>query len=359
MSCKNCAPETASKAASETASKAAAAMRPLRILHLGLGPMGHRTVALARERGFQVVAAADPKVAGQDLGTLCGIEPQGVTVRAGIAEALADLQGRKPDIAVVTTVSSLRLLESQVAELAAAGLSVVSTCEELVYPWLTQPERAARIDALCRDRGVACLGTGVNPGFLMDYLPVVLTSVCRSVQSIRVERVQDASVRRVPFQVKIGSALTLEQFAMKKADGTLRHVGLPESLDLIAHRLGWTLSGKTESLEPIVAAGDVAGGWAPIRKGMARGVEQVAHGFRDGKEVLTLYFRAAVGEPKSYDRVEIRGDPPMRMTFEGGVNGDTATSAITLNAIRPLLAAPAGLRTMVDIAAPAYREEPA
>jgi len=329
---------------------------PLRILHLGLGPMGHRTVALALERGFQVVAAADPKVAGQDLGTLCGLAPLGVTVRAGIREALADVAGAKPDAAVVTTVSSLRLLEPQVTELAAAGIPVVSTCEELVCPWLTQPRLAQAIDSAFKAHGVACLGTGVNPGFLMDYLPVVLTSVCRSVQSIRVERVQDASVRRVPFQVKIGSGLTLEQFALKKADGTLRHVGLSESLDLIARRLGWTLGEKTESLEPIVAERDVTGGWAPIRKGMARGVEQVGRGFRDGKEAITLYFRAAVGEPVSYDRVEIKGDPAMKMTFEGGVNGDTATSAITLNAIRPLLSAAPGLRTMVDIAVPAYRE---
>lgn len=347
MACRQCEP----------ARDARAGGRPLSILHLGLGPMGHRTVALARERGFRVVAAVDPKVAGQDLGTLCCQECRGVTVRATVREALADLGGAKPDVAVVTTVSSLRLLEPQVAELAAAGLSTVSTCEELVYPWLTQPELAARIDAACREHGVACLGTGVNPGFLMDYLPVVLTSVCRSVESIRVERVQDASVRRVPFQVKIGSALTLEQFALKKADGSLRHVGLSESLDLIAARLGWTLSKKTESLEPIVAEKDVEGGWAPIRKGMARGVEQVGRGFRDGKEVLTLYFRAAVGEPVSYDRVELRGDPAMKMTFEGGVNGDTATSAITLNAIRPLLAAAPGLRTMVDIQAPAFRVE--
>jgi 4-hydroxy-tetrahydrodipicolinate reductase len=194
----------------------------------------------------------------------------------------------------------------------------------------------------------------VNPGFLMDFLPIALTGISHRIEAVRVWRVQDASVRRIPFQQKIGAGLTLEQFRQKEAAGTLRHVGLPESLDMIAARIGWRLDRKTEGLEPVMATEDVNTGYTPIRKGMARGVEQTGRGYLAGKEVLTLHFRAAVGEPESYDRVRIEGEPEIDSRIAGGVNGDIATCAITLNAIRSILASSPGLKTMCDIPVVAY-----
>lgn len=323
------------------------------IIHLGLGPLGQKVIQFAVERGFSIVGAVDPaeEIAGKDLGEVCGLDAQNIPVCANLAGAL---EGKNAEVALVTTVSSLEKLESQVTELANAGLHIVSTCEELSYPWLTQPEIAKRIDALCKEKGVVCLGTGINPGFLMDYLPNVMTGMCQKVTAVRVWRVQDASVRRIPFQQKIGAGLTVEQFKAKEATGTLRHVGLPESLDMIACRLGWDVDSKTESLGPVMAEEDISTGYTPITKGMARGVEQIAKGCVDGKEVITLHFRAAVGEPESYDRILIEGDPTIDSKITGGVNGDTATCAITLNAIRSVLAATPGLKTMCDIPAVSY-----
>jgi 4-hydroxy-tetrahydrodipicolinate reductase len=257
-------------------------------------------------------------------------------------------------VALVTTVSSLARIEPQLVELARAGFHAVSTCEELVYPWNTQPETAARIDRAFRDAGVACLGTGVNPGFLMDWLPVAVTGVCQRVDRVRISRVQDASVRRVPFQQKIGAGLDLEEFRRRQALGTLRHVGLRESVDMIAARMGWKVDRFSEDLDPVIADRDVAGGAVPIRPGMARGVQQCARGWRDGHEVVTLFFRAAVGEPESYDRIEVDGEPPLDLRFAGGVNGDVATCAIVLNAIRSILASAPGLRTMCDVPTVAF-----
>jgi 4-hydroxy-tetrahydrodipicolinate reductase len=323
----------------------------LSLIHVGLGPLGQKTVRFARERGFIYSAAVDPDPAkaGRDLGELCGLEPLGLTVQATLEEALASSRVDRGSVAIVTTVSSLRKLEPQVAALARAGLPVVSTCEELVFPWSTQPGLARRIDAVFKENGVACLGTGVNPGFLMDYLPSVVTGVCQRVERIRISRVQDASVRRVPFQQKIGAGLTLEQFREREKEGTLRHVGLAESLDLVAHKMGWRLDRKTETLEPVVAEQEVTSGYKPITKGMARGVEQIAKGFRGKDELITLHFHAAVGAPRSFDRIEIAGEPPLDLRFEGGVNGDVATCALTLNCIRSVLSSPAGLRTMGDV----------
>ena len=321
----------------------------INVVQVGVGPLGQRMVKFARERkDLQVVAAVDPAAdkSGKDLGTLCGLEPLGVTVSADLPAAL---KGERPDVALLATVSSIAGIESQIAGIAECGLSVVSTCEELSFPWQTAPEIAQRIDALCRRRNVACLGTGVNPGFLMDFLPSVLTGVCQKVEKVTVHRVQDASKRRIPFQQKIGAGLTLDRFEERRASGALRHVGLTESIHMIAHALGWSLDRTTETLEPVVAREEITTGYAPITPGTACGVEQIGKGYVGKKVVIVLHFRAAVGEPKSYDRIEIAGEPPVRSTIEGGVNGDVATCAVTLNAIRPVLSATPGLRTMLDI----------
>lgn len=193
----------------------------------------------------------------------------------------------------------------------------------------------------------------------MDLLPTVLTGLCQDVRKVEVWRVQDASVRRIPFQQKIGAGLTLEEFEVKKKAGTLRHVGLPESVDFIADRLGWKLDRNTESLEPVIAAEQIDTGYKPITKGMARGVHQVGRGFVGDREVITLNFRAAVGEPESYDQVHIDGEPEIQSRISGGVNGDIATCAITLNAVRSILQTSPGLKTMGQIPPIAFFNEAA
>lgn len=326
----------------------------MNIVQVGLGPLGQKCVRFAVERGgINIVGAVDPAPdkAGRDLGELCGLDKLGVIVSKDLESAIA---GRNVDAAVLTTVSGLEKIESQIVQLAEAGLNIVSTCEELSFPWQTGPEIAGNIDAVCKKHGVACLGTGVNPGYLMDFLPTALTAVCQRVDKIRVSRIQDASVRRIPFQQKIGAGLTPEQFNDKVKAGTLRHVGLTESIHMIAGRMGWKLDKTTESLDPVIAETEITTGHMPIKPGMARGVEQTGRGFVNGEEVITLEFRAAVGERESFDRVEISGEPNIVSTIPGGVNGDIATCAITINALRNIVAAQPGLRTMTDIPAVAY-----
>ena len=326
----------------------------INIVHLGIGPLGQKMVKYAVERGcFNIVGAVDPAAdkAGRELGELCGIKPLGITVSSNLNDAI---KGKRAEVALVTTVSSLVSLESQIVELAKAKIHTVSTCEELFFPWNTQPEVSSRIDKICRENGVVCLGTGVNPGYLMDFLPTVLTGACQDVKKVEVRRVQDASVRRVPFQRKIGAGLTVKEFEVKKKEGTLMHIGLPESVDFIADRLGWKLDRRTESLEPVIADRDIDTGYKPISRGMVCGVYQVGRGFIDDKEVITLIFKAAVGESEPYDQVHIDGQPTIQSRIAGGVNGDIATCAIALNAVRSVLEAGAGLRTMGEIPPIAY-----
>ena len=332
-------------------------MKMINTVHVGIGPLGQKMVKYAMERTcFNIVGAvdSDPDKAGKELGELCGIDPLGIIVCSNLDDAI---KGKSAEVALVTTVSSIVSLESQVVELAKAKLHIVSTCEELFFPWNTHPEVSKRIDEMCRNNGVVCLGTGVNPGYLMDFLPSVLTGVCQNVKKVEVWRIQDASVRRIPFQQKIGAALTLKEFEAKKKTGTLRHVGLTESVDFIANRLGWKLDRNVETLEPVIADKDINTGYKPISKGMACGVQQVGRGFVGDREVITLNFRAAVGEPESYDQVHIDGEPAIQSKITGGVNGDIATCAITLNAVRSVLEASPGLKTMGDIPPVAFFRE--
>jgi 4-hydroxy-tetrahydrodipicolinate reductase len=323
----------------------------IRVVQIGLGPLGQMVVRFALQRKtIRIVAAVDkdPAKIGRDLGVLCGVRKQGVRVCGNLRTAL---RGRKADVAVLTTVSALKRIEQQVAEIAAAGLHIVSTCEEMSFPWIRR-SMAKRMDAACRRHGVACVGTGVNPGFLMDYLPIVLTSVCQSVKKVTVWRVQNASSRRIPFQQKIGAGLTRRQFADQVALGSVRHVGLTESMNMIAAALDWRLDRTTEVLRPVIASRRIASGYRPIPKGYCCGVSQTGRGFRRGREVIRLNFRAAVGEKASYDTVAIRGVPDLCSVIPGGVNGDTATCAIVLNAARVIGRCSPGLRTMLDLPAP-------
>jgi 4-hydroxy-tetrahydrodipicolinate reductase len=326
----------------------------IEIVQIGLGPLGQMMVRSAVGRGtFRIVGAvdSDPAKIGKDLGSFCGLPRLGVSITGSLDEAI---RGKSPQAAVVTTVSSLAAFEPQVAQLAKAKLPIISTCEELFYPWRTQPALAKRIDQLCRDSGIACVGTGVNPGYLMDFFPTVLTGLCQKVTGIRVWRIQDASVRRIPFQQKIGAGLTVSEFEARHKAGKLRHVGLPESVDFLAARMGWKLDRTTESLEPVLAERDITSGYKPIAKGMARGVHQVGRGFVGADEVITLMFKAAVGEPESYEEVRIEGEPPVCSRIAGGINGDIATCAATLNAVRSLLQVGPGLKTMADLPAPSW-----
>lgn len=329
-------------------------MEEIKVIQVGLGPLGVKVSQFIAERsGISIVAAVDknPGLVGKRLSDLHDALSSDIKIAQNIKDALSEV---KADVAVLTTVSDMERITPQIEELVSFGIPVVSTCEELSFPKTCAPELTQRIDEAAKAHHVAVVGTGVNPGFLMDSLPTFLTSVCQNVESIRVNRYQNAAYRRIPFQNKIGAGCTLEQFAEKKAAGTLRHVGLTESMQFIANNLGWKLSKTEDIIEPVIAEKNIDENGAQVAKGLATGVCQIGRGYVDGEEKITLVFQAAVGEAESYDEVIIKGTPKIRSKIAGGVNGDVATCAITVNATRQLLKAQPGLRTMEDIPLVSY-----
>ena len=327
----------------------------IRVLHVGLGPIGLGIVRqCASRKGFRIVGAVDvdPDKIGKDLGDVAEL---GRVLKVPVQGKLgAAIKSGKPDVVVLCTSSSLEKVADQIGAVLKHKLPIVSTTEELAYPWYSNKKLARKIDAQARKAKVAVLGTGVNPGFTMDALPITLTGVCERVDSIRVERIQDAAVRRLPFQQKIGAGLTPAQFEEKVAGGSVRHVGLTESVAMIADAMGWKLDRITDDIGPKVAGKPTKSEFLTVQKGQVAGIVQTGTGYRGDEPLVTLHMEAYLGAPESYDAVIVKGSPDLHMKIDGGVHGDVATASITVNSIPKVLEAPAGLQTMRSMVIPSY-----
>jgi len=289
----------------------------------------------------------NPRLAGQDLGDVLGIDRKlGVLVSVDEKDVLPKI---KADIVLHATTSSLKVTVPQLKSVTKAGYSVVSTCEELAYPWARQSDLAQEIDKISKENKVTVLATGVNPGFVMDTWPILMTAVCQDVKKIKVARIQDARHRRLSFQKKIGAGCTVEEFNKLADAGTIRHVGLAESITMIAAAMGWKLDSITEDIAPVVTDKEVKSNFITVETGQVAGVKQIGLGKRKGEELIRLEFEAYLGAPGSYDAVYISGTPNMEVIIRGGTFGDVATAAIVVNAIPQVLAAPPGLMTMIHI----------
>jgi 2,4-diaminopentanoate dehydrogenase len=327
----------------------------IRVLHVGLGPIGAGIVRqVAERRGLTIAGAVDidPAKAGRDLGEIVGLDRK---LRVSVdPELRAALKATKPDVVVLCTSSALKGVARQIEVILTAKKPLVSTTEELAYPWYSQRRLAAVIDAAAKRARVAVLGTGVNPGFVMDALPITLTGVCERVDRISINRIQDASIRRLPFQQKIGSGLTPEQFADRVTRKTVRHVGLTESIAMIAAAMGWKLERVTDEIQPKIAGARVSSEFLTVEPGLVCGIIQDGVGYVGGKPRIRLHMEAYLGAPESYDSTEIEGVPRLTMKIAGGVHGDIATASIAVNSIAKVLEAPPGLHTMRTLPIPSW-----
>lgn len=327
----------------------------IKVILIGLGPMGRRIAkGILEKKGMIVVGAVDiaKDLCGKDLGEVLKLgKTLGVTVTDN-AESL--LSRVKADIAVIATRSYLKDVYSQLALCVKAATNVISTCEELSYPYCKHPELSSEIDELAKKYGVTVLGTGINPGYLMDVLPITLTGACQHVESIKVTRMMNSSKRRIPYQKKIGTGLSLEEFRKmideKKITG---HVGLVESIAMIDATLGWKLDEIKEfPPQPVVAEKEIATSYTTIKSGYAVGLKSVAHGIKDGKPVIVLEFISHAAVEEEHDTVSIEGVPKIYEKIAGGVHGDLGTVAVIVNMIPKVLNAKVGLVTMKDLPLP-------
>ncbi|NIM57332.1 MAG: Gfo/Idh/MocA family oxidoreductase [Candidatus Aminicenantes bacterium] len=330
-------------------------MDKINVIIYGCGVMGRKAAqALVDKKSFKVVGAVDidPELVGKDLGEILDKpEKLGITIEKD-AEAL--FSKVKAHAVVHTTTSHLKSVFPQVAQCLKAGLNVISTCEELSYPWKRNPKLARELDNLAKEMGVTVVGTGINPGYLMDTLPLVLSGPCLKVNSIKVTRMMNSAKRRVPFQVKVGTGLTQEEFKQKIEDKVITgHVGLLESINMIASGLGWELDEAVElPPQPVIDEKAIETALGTVKPGDVIGLTSIAYGKRDGKEVITLEFCANAAVDEEYDEIIIQGEPNIHQKIIGGVHGDIGTVAVTINTTPGTVDAPAGLKVMKDLPPP-------
>jgi len=321
------------------------------VIVMGLGFIGQEIARAALEsEELEVVGAVDksPSLVGRTLTEILGRPAGTFKVQGTLGQAV----GRRRGVVLLhATGSRLPKVAEQVLEALSYGMSVVSTCEELAFPYLGHPELAERLDQAAVRAGQVVLGTGVNPGFVMDRLAAVVGQACGPVRRATVTRVVDVGQRRAALQRKVGAGLTEDEFfALVEQDG-LGHVGLLESAALCALGLGMDCDDFDEELVPVFAEEDLSGGAFPVKKGRVAGLHQIVVGLSDGQERLRLELTLAVGADEPGDSIELEADPPMRVVITGGVAGDRATANLVVNAAPRVTAAEPGLLTVLELPA--------
>ena len=321
-----------------------------RVSLIGLGPIGIEVgKALSGREGIELAGAADPAPdkAGRPLASMLDGAFPGVMVTPSAAALYGATSGSRSrsDVAVLCTGSRLHSMLPQIEEAIAAGLHIVSTCEELAYPELRHAPMARQIDRMAKEKGVAVLGTGVNPGLVMDRLVLAIAAACVRVDSVRVMRVVDAAKRRGPLRAKVGAGLTREEFAAGVSAKKLGHVGLSESAAIIALGLGLPIDEITETIKPVIAQTDFDG----IPAGGVLGLHQVALVQAGDEAKVVLDLKMAVGAPDPADRIDIEGDPPLHIVAAGGFHGDRSTIGTVVNAIPFIVSAAPGLHNVVTL----------
>jgi len=332
---------------------------PIRVLQWGVGAMGGGMARLMLEKpGLTIVAAVDgrPEYAGRDLG-----EVLGVGRRLGVAvtnEPEAALDSERVDVVTLATTSWARQQLPDLRRVLGAGINCISIAEEMADPEAQSPALAAEIDALARKKGVSVLGTGVNPGFVLDLLVIVLTGGCHSVERIEASRVNDLSPYGPTVMATQGVGVTPEAFQAGVADGSIvGHVGFPESIRMISEAIGLGVDRVEQSREPIISNVRRETPHVTVEPGMVAGCAHIGVGYRGEKEVVRLVHPQQIHphleDQDTGDYIHVHGVPEVHMAIRPEIAGGLSTIGIAVNMIPHVVAASPGLKRMIDLPAPA------
>ncbi len=318
-----------------------------------IGSLTAKFILEEKKKRLNLVGAydIDPRKLGKDLGAVIGLDhTTGIRVSADLDRVLAE----DVDVAIHTTSSYLKGAYPQIESVVSHGVDVVSSCEELSYPYVVDRQLSARLNLLAKKHGATVLGTGINPGFLMDALPIALTAPCESIRRIKISRRMNAATRRIPFQKKVGAGLTEGEFQSAIKNHQISgHVGLEQSVSMLADAIGWKLNRvEIGRVEPVIAEKATNEGYIRIPAGRVVGVKQSARGLVGGRPLIELNFAAYVGSEEEYDQVEIDGTPPVNCRISPCVHGDHGTVAMLVNMVPKVVSAPPGLLTMKDMQLP-------
>ncbi len=322
-----------------------------KFISYGLGTIGLEILKnLLNKKNFQIVGAVDIKdeYINKDIGDLIGQNKLNIFVKRNIDDF------QKPDIVIHSTGSKISDTFEQFKELLTKGYNVISTCEELFYPYYFHKREAEELDRIAKENRVRILGTGINPGFILDTMVIFSTTLLMNFEKIIAERVLDASKRRKQLQIKIGSGLTVEEFNRLKNENKIGHIGLLESLFYIFDSLNLEIEEFKEELNPLIAEEDIKTDHFFVKKGSVRGQFQRVVGISKDKKIVELKLIMALNEKESFDRIKIFGKPKIELEIKNGVPGDIGTASVVANYIPILLKSEPGLHTTKDLYLPHF-----
>jgi 2,4-diaminopentanoate dehydrogenase len=324
--------------------------RKLKVISFGLGPIGASIakLALSRKDQLEIIGAVDanPAFEGKDLSELAGTSD---TTGIKVSKSGRDLYD-EADVVLHATSSFLSVAESQLLEFCENGVDVVSTNEELSYPWQAHHDSAQRLDDAAKKNGVTLLGTGVNPGFVLDALAMTLSGVCASVSEVRATRILDATKRRVPFQKKVGIGITVQEFEQNVQTGKFGHIGLPESIAMVCDSLGSPVDKIDQEITAKLAESPLqTEHFGRVEKGRVLGLVQDGTGYSKARAIAHYHIEMYAGAQNPRDEIELVGNPTIRLQIPGGTPGDIATAAIIVNSVPRVVDASPGLKTVKDL----------
>lgn len=333
-------------------------MSEIRVIQWGLGAMGSGMARLMQSKtGLKIVGAydQDPQKIGRDLGDFLGGAKNGVMIQQPpeVGESLA-----KADLVVLATSSFTKDVAPQIEIALQHSINVISIAEEMAYPWAQEPELAKQLDGLAKEYGVSVLGTGINPGFVLDTLILAMTGPCLQVDHIKATRINDLSPFGPTVMKTQGVGVSVEAFEAGLQSGDIvGHVGFKESIHLIAKTLGWKLDRIEETRFPIISKVYRETAHVKVEPGQVAGCKHTAIGYVDGVPKIELIHPQQVLPQlegiETGDYIDISGQPDIHLAIKPEISGGLGTMAMAVNMIPQVLAARPGLLSMAELPVPA------
>lgn len=328
------------------------------IILWGLGAMGSGIYKVLLERSGTVVKGAigqNPNKLGKDLGVILGMEPTGTIVSGDAQAVLADSDA---GLVVHSTGSFFKEIHHELMQAVRAGCNVITIAEEMAEPWAADQMLADELNEEAKKFGVTVLGTGINPGFVLDALAICLTGACCKVTRIEAERINDLSPFGSTVMATQGVGISPEQFKKGIENNTIvGHIGFKQSICLIARALNWDLDQITEEKEPIISSTYRETPYVKVEPGMVAGCHHRAYGYINGQAVITLKHPQQVcpeaENVETGDYIRIEGTPPINLSIKPEIPGGLGTMAMAVNMIPVVTAAGPGLKTLLDLPFPA------
>lgn len=327
----------------------------------GFGAMGSGMAeVLLRKKGVDIVGVCDihPARVGKSIFEVLGVprkDRQDVAIQGDIAKVISK---KSVDVVLLCTDSFTAKTFDKIKLIVEMGINVVSTAEEMSYPKAKEPKLAAEIDRLAKANGVSVLGTGINPGLMMDLLAILMTGACTDVEYVKAERVNSLSPFGPAVMEEQGVGISLDEFNKQSAAGHLAgHVGFNESVTMICDAIGWKLDKAVEqTMAPIVSKVHRKTKYAEVKPGDVAGCTMKGYGYVNGKLAVEMIHPQQI-EPElegtdTGDYVVIKGTPNVNLSNKPEIPGGIGTIAMCINMIPHVINARPGLHTMIDLPVP-------